>query len=336
MNSTRPSIPTFGRSLYRILMGIAALYLPAAEASLSQPAEDAWQIAQIVEEDPFRRYYPGGLTSLIEEINRTTHLEFDPDPVFLESFENPEIFDYPVIYINYGDRSDWTFSEAERENLRRYIERGGFIFIDAGINAEFLRGDARHGQSHSFAEWSVTPVLEQAFSEVYPESGFQPLPRSHSVFRSFHSGLPDASSLPEAIRDYVTNEKWPQGTYSFLGLEVEGRIAVLATPIIAMGWGRDELGQWNNPIGFRVREDADGMSQRLSEAAFSGPVFSVTREDGLQDRVYCQPDTMPAWVEEPDGTFRIFRYYHSSEISDYAHQFYTRLGVNILVHALTL
>lgn len=322
--------------LFVASVALVALGSPRLEATVRPSDEDAWQIAQLVQDDPFRRFYPGALTSLIETINRETTLKFDPDPVYIDDFEDPNLFRYPIIYVNYADRTDWNLTEAEQENLRRYIERGGFIYIDAGINAEFLRGEARHGQSHSFADWSVTPVLEEAFAAVYPEQGFEPLPRSHPIFRSFHSGLPDPSSLPEAIRDYVTNEKWPQGTYSFLGIKVNGRVAVLATPIIAMGWGRNEVGQWTNPIGFRVREEADGMSERLSQAGFSGPVYNVTREDGLQDRIYCQPDTLPAWVEEPNGRFRIFRYYNSAEISDYAHKFYTRLGVNIFVHAVSL
>ncbi len=311
------------------------VFAPGPAAGVTLPPEDSWQIAQVVEGDPFQRFYPGALTSLLEEINRTTTLRFDPDPVILSDFEDPELFQYPIVYVNFGDRSDWTLSETEQENLRRYLERGGFLFIDAGISAEFLRGETAHGQRHSFAEWEAIPELDAAFAEVFPDRSFEPLSRAHPVFRSFYSGLPDASSLPEAIRDYVRNEKWPQGTYSFLGLTINGRLAVLATPIIAMGWGRNELGQWTNPIGFRVRESAEGMSDHLRQAAYSGPLFTVTREDGLVDRIYCQPDTIPAWVQEPNGRFRIFRYYHSTEISDYAHTFYTRLGVNVFMHILT-
>jgi hypothetical protein len=44
---------------------------------------------------------------------------------------------------------------------------------------------------------------------------------------------------------------------------------------------------------------------------------------------------MPAWVNEPEGNWRVFRYYSSREISEYAHVFYTRLGVNIFIYALT-
>ena len=330
-------IPCAIGSLITLLLAFGMLVgaLPRAEAMVVAAEEDAWQVAQIVEGDPFRRFYPAALRSLMEEITRVSSVRFDPDPVFLSNFEDPEIFRYPIIYINFADRSDWTFSELEQENLRRYLERGGFLFLDAGINAEFLRGDAAHGQSHSFAEWEVTPVVDEAFAEIFPDRGFEPLERSHPIFRSFYSGLPDAANLPESIRDYIANEKWPQGTYSFVGLHLDGRLAVLATPIVAMGWGRDELGQWTNPIGFRVRESAEGMSERLSEAAYSGRLFTVRREDGLTDRIFCQPETLPAWVQEPNGRFRIFRYYHSTEISDYAHTFYTRLGVNIFLHVLT-
>jgi hypothetical protein len=316
-------------------MVFVCLTARSALATVRAETDSRWQIAQLVQGDPFQRFYPGALTSLIEEINRETTLRFDPDPVVISDFEDPRLFRYPILYINYGDRRDWDLSPKEQENLRRYLDRGGFIFIDSGITAEFLRGDAQQAQSHSFAEWEVTPVLADVFAQIYPDRSFEALPRSHPIFRSHHSGLPDPSALPEAIRGYVTNEKWPQGTYSFVGLEVDGRLAALATPIVAMGWGRNELGQWTNPIGFRVREDAEGMSERLREASHSGNMFTVAREDGLRDRIYTQPITMPAWVEEPDGRFRLFRYYQGTEISDYAHQFYTQLGVNIFVYALT-
>jgi hypothetical protein len=137
------------------------------------------------------------------------------------------------------------------------------------------------------------------------------------------------------VRSYVINEKWPQGTYSMVALTVNGRIAVLATPIIAMGWGKNQLGAWESTIGFRIREGAPNLSELLQRAANTGETFPVAREDGGQDQVFCQPEGMPAWVREPDGTYRVFRYYHSREISDFAHLFYSQLGFNILLYALT-
>ena len=57
--------------------------------------------------------------------------------------------------------------------------------------------------------------------------------------------------------------------------------------------------------------------------------------DNDKDIIYCQEAATPAWANEPGNKWRVFRYYGSREISDFAHVFYTRLGTNILVHALT-
>ena len=325
-----------------MLTAFFALFLPGAlqatttEDTLAPLREpDPIRIVQLAQGNLVQRNYPDGLPSLLEEISKTTTLPLDPDPIFIETFDDPVIFEHPFIYVNYADREDWTLSESEKEALRDFIERGGFIYIDAGITASFLRDGGKHGQFHSFAEWRVTPELDEAFAGIFPGKSFQPLPRSHPLFRSFYSGLPDAATLPETVREFVINEKWPQGTYAAMGLNVEGRLAVLAMPILAMGWGKNDFGQWTTFIGFRIREGAEGLSDRLAEAVNTGTSFEVVREDGRKDTVYTQEAAMPAWVNEPGDTWRVFSYYYTQEISDYAHAFYTRLGVNIFVYAYT-
>lgn len=308
----------------------------AAELSETQPAAGELRVVQLVQGDPIRRNHADGLPSLLEEISSVTRFNFSPDPIFIQDFADPQLFASPFAYVNFADRTDWTLSEAEVSALRAFLDRGGFLYVDAGINAEFLRSNAALGQSHSFADWQVTPVLAEQFARVYPDRAWQSLPRSHPIFKGFYAGLPDPEPLPEAIRSYIINEKWPQGSYSAMALQdAHGRISVLATPIIAMGWGRDRFGRWSSRISFRVRETSEGMDERLREAVASGPRFEVAREDGSMDLVFTQPPNLPAWVSEPGGRWRVFRYYHGEEISDYAHSFYTRLGVNIFVFVLT-
>lgn len=310
-------------------------------------------IAQLIQGRPVSRSYPYALTTLLQTVNKLSTIEISPDPVIIQSFEDPALFRYPFIYVNFADRNDWTFSELEKKNLRAYLDRGGFIFVDAGITAEFLRSDVRLGQHHSFAEWDACPQLKDAFQTLYPDKTFHSLKRSHPLYRAFYRGLPDASRLPNTVRDFVVNEKWPQGTYSAVALTVNRHIAVLAMPIIAMGWGKNQLGQWATRISFRIRESASGLSERLRTAAYSGARFETVREDKLKDIIYCQREggnrrvptfsgdlgaaipSTPAWVHEPGNKWRVFRYYQSREISDYAHEFYTHLGINILVYALT-
>ena len=293
------------------------------------------RVAQLSPGAAMRRHYPSALPSLLEHVSEATSCEVVPEPVMLASFEDKRLFEFPFVYANFADRTDWTFSDLEQQRLREYLERGGFLFIDAGINAEFLRENVEFGQHHSFGEWDACPALKEAFAPVFPGKTFRPLPRSHIVFKIFYQGLPDTKILPDTVREFVEKEKWPDGTYSAVCLRVEGRPAVLVTPIIAMGWGKTSLGTWVTTIRFRIREGTAGLSDYLRTAAYSGARFEVVREDAASDVIYCQKQALPAWVQEPNQRWRVFRYYGSREISDFAHVFYTRLGTNILVYALT-
>lgn len=324
---------------------ILALSLASAE-SLPQAPEpspsmlatlDEVRVAQLfpATADYGWRRYANALPSLLRHVAEATHINVVPEPVAISDFADERLLECPFVYANFADRSDWTFSSAEVEQLRGYLDRGGFLYIDAGITASFLREHPELGQHHSYAEWDACPELKTAFAAVFPDTEFQPLRRSDPLFRAFYQGLPDTSLLPDTVRSYTEQEKWPDGTYSAVALRRQGRIAVLATPIVAMGWGKNSLGQWNTTIRFRVLEGTAGLGDYLATAAYSGPRFEVVREDGGKDVIYCQDAAMPAWANEPGGQWRVFRYYASREISDFAHVFYTRLGTNILLYALT-
>ncbi|MBR0459451.1 MAG: DUF4159 domain-containing protein [Victivallales bacterium] len=280
----------------------------------------------------YRDTYPEALSSLLRHIAKETTANVATVPLQISSFTDERLAQCPFVYINLDARK-WEFSPEEGTALKRYLENGGFLLIDAGITASFLRG-TRFAQHHSFAEWDAAPEIKTAFAQLFPETSFIPLRRTDPIFRTFYQGLPDASLLPDTVRDYVVQEKWPDGTYSAVALRLNGRIAVLCTPIIAMGWGRNSLGQWLGNIQFRVLESAKGIDESLQNAAYSGERFEVVREDGAKDVLYCQERALPAWCHEANGHWRVFRYYSSSEINDFAHTFYTRLGTNILLYAL--
>ena len=284
---------------------------------------------------PYQMSYSGALQSLLQHVRDTTLANVVPEPVDISDFADERLLKLPFVYANFADRLDWTFSDDEKRNLKAYLERGGFLFIDAGITASFLRGVHGAGQHHSYAEWDATPELKEAFKSIFPNASFQVLKRSDPLFKAFYSGLPDTSLLPDSVRSYTEQEKWPDGTYSTVVLKINGRVAVMTTPIIAMGWGKTASGQWLSRIQFRILEDTQGLTEYVSNASYSGERFEAVREDGGKDVIYCQSEATPSWNHEPSGKTRIFRYYSSPEISDFAHEFYTRLGTNIVVYALT-
>ncbi|MGR3318931.1 MAG: DUF4159 domain-containing protein [Candidatus Anammoxibacter sp.] len=297
--------------------------------------EDTIQILQLVKGKRIDRRHINALPSLLSHLKETSNIPVASEPIIIESFGDDLLTEHAMIYANFADRDDWVLSDLEKQRLKDYLKRGGFLYIDAGIAAEFLRKD-NVDQYHSFAEWEVRVEIKEIFKELFPDIPFLPLERDHDIFNIFYQGLPDPANLPDAIRDFIVNEKWPQGSISIMGLAINNHLSVIATPIMAIGWGKDITGQWSNKITFRVREKAEHLDSQIGKIDISGKKYETRREDGLKDIIYTQQGShMPTWVEEAEGHWRVFRFYEGKENSDYAHLFFTRLGVNIWIYALT-
>lgn len=327
------------RLLITISICIILLHRVASAQESPQGKEGSVRIVQLVRQENSSQRYPDALPSLLKMMNEQTNGRFDTDPLFINRLTDERLMENPILYVNCDEQPNLEFPLEERDALRRYMEQGGFVYLDAGIKASFLGADL----GHSYAAWEERPEVKDLFSLIYPEKTFIPLARDHDLFRTFFRGLPknadlkiEASQkrLPETVLSFVEREKWPQATYSFVGIKVKGRLACVASPICAMGWGRDEFGAWIPPIAFRIRESAENFDQNLKLASFSGGTFEVTREDGLKDIIYSENGQRPLWVQEPNGKWRIFKYYSGEEISNYAHAFYSRLGMNVFLYAL--
>ena len=143
------------------------------------------RIGLVSEQAVQKMSYPGAFTSLLQHILRHSTTRIDTEPLVMRNFESDDLFTVPFIYANYADRSDWKFSEKEVRNLRRYLTNGGVLYIDAGINSEFLRDSKAGGQRHSFADWEVSPDIKDAFKQIFPDKRFRSLPRSHQIFKTF-------------------------------------------------------------------------------------------------------------------------------------------------------
>ena len=320
----------------RLILLICFVFLiPLSLPVNSDAKEDTIHILQLVKGKRINRRHINALPSLLSHLKRVANIPVSPEPVIIESFGDDLLKEHALIYANFADRDDWTLSDLEKQRLKEFLKRGGFLYIDAGIAAEFLRKD-KVDQYHSFAEWEVRSEIKEIFKELFPEIAFLPLERNHDIFNIFYQGLPDPTNLPGAIRDFIVNEKWPQGSISIMGLAINNHLSVLATPIMAIGWGKDVTGQWSNKITFRVREKAEHLDTQIGKIDIDGNKYETRREDGLNDVIYTQKGShMPAWVEEAEGHWRVFRFYEGKENSDYAHLFFTRMGANLWFYALT-
>lgn len=93
----------------------------------------------------------------------TVRPRFDGGNIY--SFDDPEIFKYPIGYVS--EPGFWTLSEAEIVGLRKYLAKGGFLIFDDFADAY---------------EWAN---FEARMREVLPNANIVQLDISHPIFNSF-------------------------------------------------------------------------------------------------------------------------------------------------------
>jgi hypothetical protein len=113
---------------------------------------------------------PSALSNLINFANNALPIRINPryDDVPVGS---RDLFKYPFVFMT--GHGNITMNASEIQNLRRYLERGGFLFVDDDYGMdEYIR-----------------PILKQ----IYPDEDLIDLPFSHPVFNQayrFANGIP--------------------------------------------------------------------------------------------------------------------------------------------------
>lgn len=149
---------------------------------------------------------------------------------------DPTLFDFPLVYmVDVGWMALW---EAEKAQLRKYLLRGGLLWVD-----DFW-GDG---------EWDN---FERVMRNVIPESTWREIPGDHPIFHMVFDfdALPYIPARPFARR-WKAGEppgihRYPQGDLTKPELrgyfDAHGRLMVVAShnTDLGDGWEREAYGQW--------------------------------------------------------------------------------------------
>ncbi len=111
--------------------------------------------------DKWRTDYPDSDLNFSYRLQELTSLEVDPDGRTLE-LTDPELFDYPFIYLI--EPGSISLSPLEAETLRKYLLNGGFLMVD-DFWGEY--------------EWEG---FYQGIKQVFPDREPQDLPLDHEIF----------------------------------------------------------------------------------------------------------------------------------------------------------
>ena len=149
---------------------------------------------QRTSEIPWHHDYPSGDTMLPDALSRLTKVHTTRESYQIVDIDSKELFKFPFVYLAEPGLLDLLPEDVK--NLREYLDRGGFLFIDD------FRGNERDN--------SEMENLIVQLQKLYPDRNLVPLPRTHLIFSSFFETDP-TNMLPPYRRP---NSGDPQ----FLGL----------------------------------------------------------------------------------------------------------------------
>lgn len=168
------------------------------------------------------------VTKLAQEVSYRTSIQIAQDPVALAP-SDPKLFYHPLLILT-GDRAlSGLVSHQERQALRKYMQLGGFLWVDAAV-----RGSNSQGFDAS---------LRKLVSQLFPGRKLERLPADHVIFRSFFR-----VSYPAGR---VMHQQFVEG------VRLDRRVCLLYTVNDVLGaLEQDAFGNWKHDVS------PGGLAQR--------------------------------------------------------------------------
>ena len=125
---------------------------------------------------PWAHDYPRAERNFLKILDELTTVETEPDAFLILDLDAPEIMEYPVLYVS--EPGYWNCTDAETDNLREYLLRGGFVIFDDFRDAP--------------GEWSN---FSTCMKRVFPDRNLMELTLDHPVFHCFYD-IPTLDMVP--------------------------------------------------------------------------------------------------------------------------------------------
>lgn len=160
------------------------------------------------------------LGNLAKYANSHIQTSIDPNEGLTE-VGSPDLFNFPFVFLT--GHGNVVFSDAEAQNLRTYLQGGGFL--------------------HICDNYGLDKYIRPAMKKVFPELEFVELPHSHPVYHEvydFPNGL---------VKVHEHDGKSPQG----FGLIYEGRLVCFYDYECDLGNGWEDAEVYNDPEPVRTK-----------------------------------------------------------------------------------
>ncbi len=179
--------------------------------------------------------YPQAEQNLVKILDEVTGIVPTMEGGNLIELNDPRLFEHPWAYL--CEPGFWNPTEEELQNLRDYLNKGGFLVIDDFFD---LRG--------GFFQWSN---FERQMRRLFPEHSLVEMDISHPIFHNFFD-LDDLDFSDPRLRVLHT------GIYGiFEDNDPDGRLMIIANYNMDIGdfWEWSDTGLYPIPLtqkGFRL------------------------------------------------------------------------------------
>jgi hypothetical protein len=176
---------------------------------------------------------PTSLPNLVKYCNQTINTRLNTKVATVE-VGSAEIFSYPFVHMT--GHGNVVFSPNDVENLRNYLNSGGFLHIDDNFGMdEYIRKEIK---------------------KLFPNNDLKEIPANHEIFQGpnlFPNGLP---------KIHEHENKKPQA----FGIFIENKLVLLYTFECDLGDGWEDKEVHNDPDS--VREKAFKMGANIINYVF--------------------------------------------------------------------
>lgn len=175
---------------------LVALFL-LLSTNLFGQNENAFQIARLKYNGGGDWYNdPSAEVNLLRFVSQSTNIKVKAEYKFVD-ISSEEIFSYPFLFMT--GHGNVVFSKDDAARLRKYLENGGFLYIDD--------------------DYSLDKAVRREMKKVFSDDNFVELPFTHGIYNIMY----DFSSGPPKTHKHDENP--PQG----FGIFIDKRLAVYYT-----------------------------------------------------------------------------------------------------------
>ena len=165
--------------------------------SIHAQNDNAFQIARLKYNGGGDWYNdPSAEVNLLRFVSQNTNLKVKPEYKFVD-ISSEEIFSYPFLFMT--GHGNVVFSKDDAAGLRKYLENGGFLYIDD--------------------DYSLDKAVRREMKKVFSDNDFVELPFTHGIYNIMY----DFSSGPPKTHKHDENP-----TQGF-GIFIDKRLAVYYT-----------------------------------------------------------------------------------------------------------